>query len=132
MESLGVVIDAIKELQDKGIEITVQLEKAQKEKNIEERVNLEILLNSINKTIKDLVNEAKKVGHYCSVCKVVLIDNKKTKVNCASCVEDFEKCKDETVMNFEQFAKRQLERIEIFKRHAPQEIAFMQVKEYES
>ncbi len=128
-ESLSVILDAIKEIQSKGIEITAQLEK---EKNIEVRDNLNILLISIKKTLKDLVNEAIKVGHYCSVCEVILIDNEKTKVNCASCVEDFEKCKDETIMNFGQFAKRQRERIEIFKEHRPQEIALMQIKEHNS
>ena len=123
-ESLADILIAITEIQGKLYETIREIKNSKDEQKND---FLDMFKITCESTIKDLINEAEKVGHFCSVCKVVLIDNKKTKVNCASCVEDFEKCK--TIMNLGQFAKRQLERVEIFKEHSPKEITVMQLKE---
>ena len=129
METLQDILIAITEIQGKLFECQAEIKKCKDE---ERKDFLDMFIITCEKTIKDFIIDAEKVGHFCSVCKVVLIDNKKTKVNCVCCVEDFEKCKDETIMNFGQFAERQLERIELFKKHRPQEIQLMQKKEDES
>ncbi len=128
-ESLADILIAITEIQGKLFESQAEIKKCQDELRKE---FLNIFIRTCEETIKDLVIDAEKVGHFCSVCYVVLINNEKTKINCICCVEDFKNCRNETIMNFGQFAERQLERIEIFKKHRPQEIQLMQKKENES
>jgi len=129
VETLKDILFAITEIQGKLFESQAELKNCKDE---EKKEFLNLIIPTCEETIKDLVIDAQKVGHFCSVCSVVLINNEKTKVNCVCCVDDFKKCKDETIMNFGQFAKRQLERIELFKKHKPQEIQLMQKMEDES
>jgi len=128
-ETLKDILGAITEIQGKLFECQDEIKKCKDE---ERKEFLNLFIWTCGETIKDFIIDAQKVGHFCSVCYVVLIDNEKTKVNCICCVEDFEKCKDETIMNFGQFGIRQLERIELFKKHKPQEIQLMQKMENES
>lgn len=72
------------------------------------------------------------MSHLCTVCQVVNISSEKTKIRCVQCNDDLNECLKTTNMNLEQFTKRQLERIEIFEKHQPQEIKRMQKKEDES
>lgn len=129
METLTDILIAIQGIQEILFETNEELKNSKDSEKID---FLDLFKITCEKTIINLVKDAQKLGHFCDVCQVVIIDNNKQKKSCYTCDIDLSECLKTTNMNLEQFKKRQLERIEIFKNHSPNQIQLMQKKENES